>query len=150
MTHDELLLENALEIIFETGKVNKFIIARKLHIGHTRARQLIDTMAELQIIGPQAGNTPRKILMSKKDGVLSLRRYLGKDTSGYGGAQDLFEQTARRRRKQMERAAQILQDMRALIEESKRVPLTNDILIDQPELMRLLNDLETEIDVVMR
>ncbi len=45
----------------------------------------------------------------------------------------------------MEKTAQILQEMRNLIEESKRVPLTYDVLIDKREMVHLLDRLEEEL-----
>lgn len=37
---------------------------------------------------------------------------------------------------------QTLQDMRSLVEESKRIPLTNTVMIDPTELMRLFGELK--------
>ncbi|MGM0549155.1 MAG: DNA translocase FtsK, partial [Bacillota bacterium] len=40
---------------------------RRLHIGHSRAARLIDSMEEDGIVGPYAGSKPRKVLVEESD-----------------------------------------------------------------------------------
>ena len=47
-----------------TGIASSRGIQRRFSIGYTRAARLIDTMAELGIVGPSQGSKPRDILMS--------------------------------------------------------------------------------------
>ncbi len=60
---DELLGE-AVNCVMSTGIASSSGIQRRFSIGYTRAARLIDTMAELGIVGPSQGSKPREILMS--------------------------------------------------------------------------------------
>ena len=60
---DELLGE-AVNCVMSTGIASSSGIQRRFSIGYTRAARLIDTMAELGIVGPSQGSKPRDILMS--------------------------------------------------------------------------------------
>jgi len=43
------------------------MLQRRLHIGHSRAARLIDTMEEDGIVGPYAGSKPREVLVEEED-----------------------------------------------------------------------------------
>ena len=58
------LLEDAVRMIMETGQASVSMLQRKFRIGYTRAARLIDTMEEMQIVGPNNGSKAREILMT--------------------------------------------------------------------------------------
>jgi len=61
---EDELFEEAIKIIMETNQASASMLQRKFRIGYTRASRLIDTMAEMQIIGPNIGSKPRDIIMT--------------------------------------------------------------------------------------
>lgn len=60
------LLEDAVRMILETGQASVSMLQRKFRIGYTRAARLIDTMEEMQIVGPNNGSKAREILMTSE------------------------------------------------------------------------------------
>jgi len=61
------LFDEAVRIILETGQASVSILQRRLHLGHTRAARLVDSLEEEGLIGPYCGSKPRKILISKEE-----------------------------------------------------------------------------------
>jgi len=61
---DDELFEDAIKVIMETNQASASMLQRKFRIGYTRASRLIDTMAEMKIIGPNIGSKPRDIIMT--------------------------------------------------------------------------------------
>ncbi|MBQ1417174.1 MAG: DNA translocase FtsK, partial [Selenomonas sp.] len=68
---DELLMD-AVNLVMITGQASASSIQRRFHIGYTRAARLIDTMEELNIVGPNLGSKPREILMSSEQALDTL------------------------------------------------------------------------------
>ncbi len=68
---DELLTD-AVNLVMSTGQASASSIQRRFHIGYTRAARLIDTMEELNIVGPNLGSKPREILMSSEQALDTL------------------------------------------------------------------------------
>ena len=68
---DELLMD-AVNLVMSTGQASASSIQRRFHIGYTRAARLIDTMEELNIVGPNLGSKPREILMSSEQALDTL------------------------------------------------------------------------------
>ncbi len=60
----DALLADAVNLVMSTGQASASSIQRRFHIGFTRAGRLIDTMEELNIVGPNVGSKPREILMT--------------------------------------------------------------------------------------
>jgi S-DNA-T family DNA segregation ATPase FtsK/SpoIIIE len=58
-----MLIEQAIEIIRETGKASTTHLQRKLNIGFARAGRLMDQLEERGIVGPQEGAKPRDIYL---------------------------------------------------------------------------------------
>ena len=58
------MLEEAVNMVMETGQASVSMLPRKFRIGYTRAARLIDTMEEMKIVGPNAGSKARDILMT--------------------------------------------------------------------------------------
>ncbi len=61
------LMEKAIDVVLSTGQASSSNLQRRFRIGYTRAARLIDTMEEMQIIGPNRGSKPREILMTNED-----------------------------------------------------------------------------------
>jgi len=61
------LLQQAIEIVVESGQASILMLQRRLKIGYSRAARLIDQMEERRIIGGYEGSKPRKVLISKED-----------------------------------------------------------------------------------
>ncbi len=60
---DDPLLEDAMDIILDTGIASASRLQRQLRVGFTRAARLLDTMEEIGIVGPPEGSRPREILV---------------------------------------------------------------------------------------
>ena len=60
----DALLEDAIDCVLSTGIASTSGVQRRFSIGYQRAARLIDTMAELGIVGPANGSKPREILMN--------------------------------------------------------------------------------------
>ena len=58
------LLEDAVDCVLATGIASTSGLQRRFSVGYQRAARLIDTMAELGIVGPAHGSKPRDILMN--------------------------------------------------------------------------------------
>lgn len=68
------LYEDAVKLVVQY-RASISMLQRRLHIGHSRAARLIDTMEEEGIVGPYAGSKPRKVLIDEED----LEEYLEVD-----------------------------------------------------------------------
>jgi S-DNA-T family DNA segregation ATPase FtsK/SpoIIIE len=56
--------QEAVRIVFESGKASTSLLQRRLRIGYGRASRIIDEMEERGIIGPADGARPREVLIS--------------------------------------------------------------------------------------
>ncbi|MBN1332595.1 MAG: DNA translocase FtsK 4TM domain-containing protein [Synergistales bacterium] len=63
---DDPLLEEAIDLILETGIASASRLQRQLRIGFTRAARIIDTLEQMGIVGPQEGSKPREILVDEE------------------------------------------------------------------------------------
>ncbi len=63
------LLEDAIELVQETGSASASLLQRRLRIGHPRAARLMKSMYEMGVIGPpqSAGRTRRVIIGGEDD-----------------------------------------------------------------------------------
>ncbi|HDQ71197.1 MAG TPA: DNA translocase FtsK, partial [Chloroflexi bacterium] len=63
------LLEEAIELVQESGNASASLLQRKLRIGHPRAARLMKLMEEMDVIGPpvQAGRSRRVIIGEEED-----------------------------------------------------------------------------------
>ena len=59
-------LDEAIEVVFANGGASTSALQRALKIGYGRAARLVDIMEKMGIVGPQDGNKPRQLLMSKE------------------------------------------------------------------------------------
>ena len=60
---DDLFFE-AGHLIIESEKASIGMLQRKFRIGFNRAARIMDQLAEANVVGPEDGTKPRKILMS--------------------------------------------------------------------------------------
>jgi DNA segregation ATPase FtsK/SpoIIIE, S-DNA-T family len=57
------LLQEAVDLIIQTGHASISLIQRRFRIGYTRAARLIDDLERLGVVGKYEGSKPRKVLM---------------------------------------------------------------------------------------
>jgi S-DNA-T family DNA segregation ATPase FtsK/SpoIIIE len=57
------LLDDAVQIVLETGQASISMVQRRLRVGYTRAARLIDMMEMKGIVGPHLGSKAREILV---------------------------------------------------------------------------------------
>lgn len=60
------LYEKAVKLVVKY-RASISMLQRRLHIGHSRAARLIDSMEEDGIVGPYAGSKPREVLVEEED-----------------------------------------------------------------------------------
>ncbi len=60
------LYEEAVKLVVK-HRASISMLQRRLHIGHSRAARMIDTMEDEGIVGPYAGSKPREVLVSEEE-----------------------------------------------------------------------------------
>jgi len=70
---DDPLLEQAVNVVMQTGIASASRIQRQLRVGFTRAARLVDTMEQLGVVGPQDGSKPREILVDEDEALGILK-----------------------------------------------------------------------------
>ncbi len=60
------LLDDAIEMVVESGQASTSYIQRRFKVGYARAGRIIDQMEERGIISGYQGSKPREVLMSKE------------------------------------------------------------------------------------
>ena len=60
------LLEQAVDIIMETGQASVSMLQRRLKLGYARAARIVDEMEERGIVGAFSGSKPRELLITKE------------------------------------------------------------------------------------
>lgn len=63
---DKLIGESA-QIVISHNQASASLLQRVLKVGYNRAGKLIDTLEELDIIGPFTGSAPKKILINESE-----------------------------------------------------------------------------------
>jgi len=58
------LLDDAVQVVVDTGQASISMVQRRLRVGYTRAARLIDMMEVKGIVGPHVGSKAREILVS--------------------------------------------------------------------------------------
>jgi S-DNA-T family DNA segregation ATPase FtsK/SpoIIIE len=61
------MLEEAIELVIETGRASTTYLQRRLGIGYPRASRLMDQLEEEGIVGPADGSRPRDVLVGQDD-----------------------------------------------------------------------------------
>ncbi len=62
----DALLNDAIEMVIESGQASTSMIQRRLKVGYARAGRIIDQMEERGIISGYQGSKPREVLMTKE------------------------------------------------------------------------------------
>ena len=57
------MLDEAIQVVLESGKASTSFLQRKLRLGYARAARMIDMMEEAGVVGPGSGAKPREILV---------------------------------------------------------------------------------------
>ena len=76
------LLDQAAQVVVESGTASVSMIQRRLRVGYTRAGRLIDMLERRGIISGYEGSKPRQVLV----GIADLPRVLGKGAENPGEA----------------------------------------------------------------
>ena len=63
---EDPLFEKALMLVLDTGQASASMMQRRFSIGYNRAARLVDSMAELGIIGKAMGSKPREVIMPRQ------------------------------------------------------------------------------------
>jgi S-DNA-T family DNA segregation ATPase FtsK/SpoIIIE len=61
------MLEEAIELVVQTGRASTTFLQRRLGIGYPRASRLMDQLEEEGIVGPADGSRPREVLVGQDD-----------------------------------------------------------------------------------
>jgi len=76
---DDPLLEEAMNMILQSGIASASRLQRQLRIGFTRAARLIDTLEQIGVVGPQEGSKPRDILVDEDEARMILKESLNRN-----------------------------------------------------------------------
>ena len=60
------MLDSAVALAVETGKISTSLIQRRLSLGYGRAAKIIDIMERRGIVGPPEGQKPRTVLITRE------------------------------------------------------------------------------------
>lgn len=71
---EDELMQQAIDMVLETGQASTSMLQRRFRIGYTRAARMIDMMEAMHIVGPNNGSKPRDILMTADE---VQQKYLG-------------------------------------------------------------------------
>jgi S-DNA-T family DNA segregation ATPase FtsK/SpoIIIE len=66
---DDILVDDAQEIILESQKASASFLQRRMRIGYARAARILDILEERGIIGPADGAKPRDVYVKDKDDI---------------------------------------------------------------------------------
>ncbi|MEK7632977.1 MAG: DNA translocase FtsK 4TM domain-containing protein [Patescibacteria group bacterium] len=61
----DTLLDDAIEIAIDAGKVSTSFLQRRMKVGYSRAARIVDLMEKLGVVGPADGAKPREVLVSE-------------------------------------------------------------------------------------
>jgi len=62
---EEPLLNDAVQVIIQSGKASTSLLQRRLKVGYSRAARIIDILEEKGVIGPGEGAKPREVLVEE-------------------------------------------------------------------------------------
>ncbi len=66
LEEEDPMLDSAIELAVDEGKISTSLIQRRLSLGYGRAAKLIDMMERKGIVSPPDGQRPRKVLISRE------------------------------------------------------------------------------------
>lgn len=79
------LLEDAIKIAIEAGRVSTSFLQRRMKIGYSRAARIVDLMEEMGVVGAADGAKPREVLISEWPPA-------GMDTGGSAAEEEEIEE----------------------------------------------------------
>lgn len=59
------MLEEAIQVVLESGKASTSLLQRRLKLGYARAARIVDLLEQNGIVGPADGAKPREILITE-------------------------------------------------------------------------------------
>ena len=62
---EDPMLDDAISLAVESGKISTSLIQRRLSLGYGRAAKLVDRMEQMGIVSPPEGQKPRAVLISE-------------------------------------------------------------------------------------
>jgi DNA segregation ATPase FtsK/SpoIIIE, S-DNA-T family len=65
LDEEDPLLDEAIQVVLDTGQASISMVQRRLRVGYTRAARLIDMMELKGIVGPHTGSKAREILVNQ-------------------------------------------------------------------------------------
>ncbi|MBQ8497636.1 MAG: DUF87 domain-containing protein [Clostridia bacterium] len=75
------MLDSAIELAVESGKISTSLIQRRLQLGYGRAAKIIDMMEQRGIVSPPDGQRPRSVLITREQ-YLEMKMREDDNTSG--------------------------------------------------------------------
>ncbi len=78
------MLDSAIELAVEEGKISTSLIQRRLSLGYGRAAKLIDVMEHKGIVSPPDGQRPRKVLISREQYLEMRMNHIDGDAATEG------------------------------------------------------------------
>ena len=91
----DTLLNDAIEIAIDAGKVSTSFLQRRMKVGYSRAARIVDLMEKLGIVGPADGAKPREVLVTEWPPAGSAREHSGRERGGFergGNDRDTFDE----------------------------------------------------------
>jgi len=85
---DDPLLEEAKQLIIQTGKASASYLQRRFRIGYARAASLLDMLEQEGIIGPADGAKPREVLVKRPVQSPAGIQAGPPESGGFGGKED--------------------------------------------------------------
>ncbi len=58
---DDLIIQQAIEVIRTSGKASTSLLQRRLKLGYARAARVMDALEDMGVVGPAEGSKPRAI-----------------------------------------------------------------------------------------
>jgi S-DNA-T family DNA segregation ATPase FtsK/SpoIIIE len=76
------MLNSAIELAVESGKISTSLIQRRLSLGYGRAAKLIDILERRGIVSPPEGQKPRTVLITREQFMEMQMREADHHTDG--------------------------------------------------------------------
>lgn len=82
MKRDELF-DDAVKLVFQTGRGSVSLLQRRLSVGYARASRMIEMMAASGVLGDYKGSQAREVTMTEKEYEEAKRQMLADEVAGY-------------------------------------------------------------------
>lgn len=88
---EDPMLDAAIELAVEEGKISTSLIQRRLSLGYGRAAKLIDVMEHRGIVSPPEGQRPRKVLITREQYLEMRMNHIDGDGTADGADEAPFD-----------------------------------------------------------